>query len=380
MNRHINKTRLLVICLVASVLVHLLPLYALRLFGTYHFAGPVSPEQVVVDLSQAPPPDTENDTDGEEPETSSNNAPDESSNDKDAHEDSPSSPDPEQPQPVAKTPTPAISGEKAPESKTKTTEPAKSSVSPDPRKVDPKQAIGPVATILASISPTSYEKLTYQVSIYGLPIGEAELEAKNENGETWLTLRVKSNAAISNVFPVDNTIVTRHIDNRYIMTTIKQHEGSFVNDEGFTINLKRKRVIWYNNINNRNQTFIVPTEEVIDTLSGIYFLRNRQLQIGKNEILHIFDSETYAEVPVEILRREKIRLPNLTEIDTLVVRPIQKTAGIFRRTGDILIWMTDDANKVPVKIVTSIALGTVTADLISAESKLPEKTVIDIKK
>jgi len=33
--------------------------------------------------------------------------------------------------------------------------------------------------------------------------------------------------------------------------------------------------------------------------------------------------------------------------------------------------MTDDANKVPVRIVTSVALGTVTVELLSAESKPP---------
>ena len=93
------------------------------------------------------------------------------------------------------------------------------------------------------------------------------------------------------------------------------------------------------------------------------------MQVGKTETLHIYDSETFADVPVEILRREELRLPNLSKVATLVVRPLQKTAGIFRRTGDILIWMTDDDHKVPVRIVTSIALGTITAELVSAESK-----------
>jgi hypothetical protein len=119
----------------------------------------------------------------------------------------------------------------------------------------------------------------------------------------------------------------------------------------------------------------IPTDEVLDTLSGIYYLRNRQLHIGKTEELHIYDSETYADVPVEILRRETMHLPNFKKVDTLVVRPLQQTAGIFRRTGDVLIWMTDDAYKVPVRIVTSIALGKITAELVSAESKLPGEKI-----
>jgi hypothetical protein len=160
------------------------------------------------------------------------------------------------------------------------------------------------------------------------------------------------------------------------MTKIIQQEGNFRSDQGFTINLGKKKVTWSDNIGGRSQTTTVPTDEVIDTLSGIYLLRSRQLQIGNDETLHIFDSEVYADVPVEILRRETVRLLNFTNIETLVVRPLQKTAGLFRRTGDILIWMTDDANKVPVKIVTSVALGTVTVELLSAESTTPKEEVM----
>ncbi len=366
MKKRFNKTGLLVICLVVSVLAHLLPFYALRLFATYNFAGPVTAPRVVsVDLAQlAEPPAEEEEQQEEEKQSELPPSPEEVESEEEL-------PEPESVQ----TPPQAVE-----------TKQIKSAVEPpkvpsSPAAKPPKAIAGtPTTTILNGLLPTNYEKLTYQVTIFGLPIGDAELEAKREIGETTLTLRVKSNSTISNVFPVDNTIVTRHISNRYIMSTIRQHEGTYVSDEGFTINLKRKRVTWYNNVTGRSQITTVPTDEVIDTLSGIYYLRNRQLQVGKAEKLQIFDSEVFAEVPVEILRREKIRLPNYTEIDTLVIRPIQKTAGIFRRTGDILIWITDDANKVPVKIVTSIALGTVTADLISSDVKLPEPAVVPVIK
>ncbi|MDD2898526.1 MAG: DUF3108 domain-containing protein [Desulfuromonadaceae bacterium] len=213
-----------------------------------------------------------------------------------------------------------------------------------------------------------HEKLTYLVSMLGIPVGSAELESKYKDGEVWITLRVKSNAAISSLYPVDDIVESRHIDGRFIMSSIKQHEGSFKSDEGFTVNLIKKRVSWFDNMHNRSLTTYIPSDQVLDTLSGIYYLRNRQLHIGKTETLHIFDSEVYAEVPVEILRQETVRLPNLTHVDTLVIKPLQKTKGIFRRTGDILIWITDDEFKVPVKIVTSVTLGTITVELVSSEA------------
>lgn len=221
---------------------------------------------------------------------------------------------------------------------------------------------------LGAFLAASQEKLSYVITMHGMPIGSAQLESRHDQGITTMTLKVKSNAAISSVFPVDNEIETRHIDGRFIMTKIRQREGSFTSDESFTINLGKKRVTWAGLSTPSRLTMAVPTDEVLDTLSGIYYLRTRSLQVGRTETLHIYDSESYAEVPVEILRREHLRLANLTRVDTLVVRP-QEGNGIFRRTGDVLIWMTDDERRVPVKITTSIALGRVSAELVSAESE-----------
>jgi len=216
---------------------------------------------------------------------------------------------------------------------------------------------------------SKYEKLTYVISMFGAPVGNAELEATAADGQVLITLRVRSNDAFSAIYPVDNLVETRHVDGRYIMTRIRQREGPFRNDALFTINLLKKRITWVEPLNGNSRQVIAPDDDLLDTLSGIYYLRNRHLSIGQTETVNIFDSQTYAAVPVEILRREELRLANLSEVDTLVVHPLQKTAGIFRHSGDVLIWLTNDSYKVPVKIVTSFALGRITAELVSVDSK-----------
>ena len=213
------------------------------------------------------------------------------------------------------------------------------------------------------------ERLSYRISMFGIPVGSAELEAINENGEIRVTLRTRSNAALSSIYPVDDTIETRHIGENFILTRIRQHEGNFRGDTGFAISLKERSVLWVDRLNTRSIKETIPNSEVLDTLSGFYFLRNRPLQTGKTELLHIYDGETYAPVPVEVLRQETLRLLNFKLVNTLVVHPVQQTDGIFRRTGDIMIWLTDDKNKVPVRIETSIPIGKVVVELISAETE-----------
>ncbi len=205
----------------------------------------------------------------------------------------------------------------------------------------------------------------------GLPVGSAELEAKSENGDMLITLRVRSDAVLSAIYPVDDLIETRHINGNFILTRIRQQEGTFRGDRGFTLFLREKSVFWIDRLTNRNLKEPLPNSEVLDILSGLYFIRNRPLQVGTTETLHIYDSDTYASVPVQVVRREMVHLPVFREIAALVVHPQLSTEGFFKRTGNVEIWLSDDSCKVPVKIVTSIALGRVTAELISSESQQP---------
>ena len=385
----IRRIRIPLYCVAGSFLVHVLFMYSLRMFGTYDFSAPVNqPLAVMVDI--ADPTGSAAAAQAEE-KTEENKTRDEAV--------AKAPPVPAKPKVVAKkeevatepdedddddTDPPVKAAQVDPPPEVKRPEAAKPLPAPTPVHPEAAKVAKPAAAKQLAAGPVSaggallsskYEKLTYVISKLGMTVGSAELEAKYEQGVTTITMRVKSSALVSAVYPVDNVIETSHIQGMYIVSKIRQHEDTFQADETLTINQLKKKVAWMDLLRNRSLEMSVPTNDVLDTLSGIYSLRNLDLQVGKTETLHIFDSETYADVPVEILRREEIRLPNLTKIKTLVVRPIQKTAGMFRRTGDVFIWMTDDANKVPVKIVTSVAIGTVTAELVSAESKPhdPEK-------
>lgn len=364
MSIFIDKIRLPAACLAFSLLVHILTMYGVRMCGTYTFGAPVN--LVMVDLTEpARTPAVAVNAGGPEQHAPARGDDDTAKPERhlpvQGEAESRSAPDPDThqagPEP-ADVPA-ADTGESTP-----VTEGAEAARAPA-RRVD----AAPLPLRSSAFLAAKYEKLTYQISMFGIPVGSAELESKNESGEVSIALRVRSTAALSSIYPVDNLVETRHIDGRFIMAKVRQQEGPLRNDVMFTINLGKKRVTWTDLIRGSSVQATVPADNVLDTLSGIYYLRNRPLEVGRTETLHIYDSETYAEVPVEILRREETRLPNLRKVDTLVVRPLQKTAGIFRRTGDIVIWMTDDDHRVPVKIVTTAPLGQVTAELVSADSK-----------
>ncbi|UTG92056.1 DUF3108 domain-containing protein [Geobacter sulfurreducens] len=214
------------------------------------------------------------------------------------------------------------------------------------------------------------EKLTYRITMLGIPVGEAMIEAVRgrEREEVTITTRVRSYPVISAIYPVDDVIETRLVAGNYLITRIRQREGTFTGDSGFTLMMREKKAFWADRLRNRYATHLLPREDVTDIVSGFYFLRNKRLEVGQPVVLHLFDSNEYAPTTVEVLRREGVTLPGGRTVDTLVVHPLLKTAGIFRRTGDMMIWVTDDAYKVPVRMDTAISVGRVRAELISAET------------
>jgi hypothetical protein len=213
------------------------------------------------------------------------------------------------------------------------------------------------------------EKLTYRIVMYGLSVGDAVLEAVSEGNELRISSAVSSNSIISSFYPVSDYAESRHIAGRYIISRVRQQEGNFTSDTGFTIALPEKNIFWIDRKQNSFANHPLPREDVMDVLSGLYYLRNQQLEVGKTVVLHLFDSNRYAETNVEVLRREHVSLPGFRDVDALVIHPLIKTDCIFRRAGDMLIWLSDDENRVPVILETSVPLGRVRAELVSAEGE-----------
>jgi hypothetical protein len=74
------------------------------------------------------------------------------------------------------------------------------------------------------------------------------------------------------------------------------------------------------------------------------------------------------DVSVEVQASEEIRTPAGT-FQTLRLEP-RVFEGLFRKKGRMFVWLTDDAEKMPVQVKARINIGTITASLTRV-SKTP---------
>jgi hypothetical protein len=105
-----------------------------------------------------------------------------------------------------------------------------------------------------------------------------------------------------------------------------------------------------------------------DILSAFFDVRSRDLQVGDEIFLdcHV-DRENYP-LKTTVLARERIDVP-IGEFDCLAVEPILRTPGLFKHEGSLTIWFSDDPAKVPVKMSSSLPIGSISVVLVEIEGR-----------
>ncbi|MDN6280062.1 MAG: DUF3108 domain-containing protein [Psychroflexus sp.] len=103
-----------------------------------------------------------------------------------------------------------------------------------------------------------------------------------------------------------------------------------------------------------------------DMLSVLYFLRNKvdrkTIQTGESFEINLFFDEDNFPLKVKFLGREVIQT-EFGNVPTLKFRPYVMAGRVFEEKESLTIWITDDGNKMPIKIEAKLAVGSLTAKL-----------------
>ena len=95
-----------------------------------------------------------------------------------------------------------------------------------------------------------------------------------------------------------------------------------------------------------------------DILSAFFDVRCRRLEIGDEVFLDCHADRKNYPLKTRVLRRERVEVP-AGEFDCLVVEPMLRTPGLFKHEGSLAIWLTDDVHKIPVKMSSSLPIGSI---------------------
>jgi hypothetical protein len=109
----------------------------------------------------------------------------------------------------------------------------------------------------------------------------------------------------------------------------------------------------------------------LDVLSAFFVTRLRGVPEQGELTLPVFDNGKRYRLAVRFLGRERLDLPSPfgKKTPTIVVEPLLlEGTGLFVKEGRLKIWLTDDARRVPVRMRSKVAIGSVSADLEKYEA------------
>jgi Protein of unknown function (DUF3108) len=239
----------------------------------------------------------------------------------------------------------------------------------------------PAPPTVASLKPESRsatlpffvgEELIFEVRWMGLLAGSARMAVSGQitrNGHDVYHIRslAESSPFFSLFYYVRDSGET-FVDVRELLPwyfSLDQREGSRAVQQTVTFDQLRGVAIHTRN-QEAPQEVKVPLG-VHDSLSSFYILRTLPLRVGETIHLHTFANGKTYDVEVQILRREKVEA-YWGPVDALVVRPLMRFQEILRQKGDVLIWVTDDDRRLPLRMRTAITVGSIEAELIDVKS------------
>lgn len=144
----------------------------------------------------------------------------------------------------------------------------------------------------------------------------------------------------------------------------KINEGGYTKNKEILFDYEKKEAIVKNYKHNTQSRHPI-SNEIQDLLSSLYFLRNQDLsnlKIGQNLELQMFFDQEINNFKLQFLGKEVIKT-KFGKINTLAFRPMVQAGRVFKKQESVTIWVSDDENKIPLKIKASLAVGSLRADL-----------------
>jgi hypothetical protein len=212
------------------------------------------------------------------------------------------------------------------------------------------------------------ERFAYRVSWLGIHAATAVMEV----GETpplsgRRTLRLHTTAvsspAVTKFYPVDNRVES-FVDAETLVPQrllFRRREGKRKNDYDISFQHTEGKVAGTKD----GEAYTLPIPAgTQDSISCLYAIRNvPSLQPGFTQVMNVHhDRKNYRlEVRVEAIEKVRGSWGEVEAIRALAIMPFQ---GIFLNQGNIRVWFTNDARRIPVRMKARVIIGSIVADLV----------------
>lgn len=107
-----------------------------------------------------------------------------------------------------------------------------------------------------------------------------------------------------------------------------------------------------------------------DVMSAFYFARTQDyatFKPGDKAHFQNFIDHKVHDLDVVFMGREVIEVGGI-KYRTVKLKPLVKEGGIFTHEGEMFIWISDDENRIPIRVESGLVIGSVQVDFMKASN------------
>ncbi|WP_047417147.1 DUF3108 domain-containing protein [Cellulophaga sp. Hel_I_12] len=146
----------------------------------------------------------------------------------------------------------------------------------------------------------------------------------------------------------------------------KIDEGGYTKDIEINYDYTKKQAELNDKKNNKKQNFTI-TNRVQDLISAFYYIRKNydfeDLVIGEFIKLDmLYDDDGIFQFKLKYLGIDTLKT-KYGKVQCLKFRPYVQSGRVFKEEESLSLWVSNDLNKIPIRIKADIAVGSIKADL-----------------
>jgi hypothetical protein len=146
----------------------------------------------------------------------------------------------------------------------------------------------------------------------------------------------------------------------------KIDEGGYTKDIEILFNHKNSQAVLHDKEADKKHYFQTQ-QSIQDLISAFYYLRSNyeadQLVVGKSIDLDLlYDDDGVFRFRLKYLGKEVVKT-KFGKVECLKFRPYVQSGRVFKEQESLSLWVSNDKNKIPIRIEADLRVGSIRADL-----------------
>lgn len=230
------------------------------------------------------------------------------------------------------------------------------------------------------------EWLRFELHYGMLTAGYSSLEVKQDTASNLFLIEGKGwTVGMFKWFFEVNDTYTTHLNKETILPEYFErdvYEGGYTiqREIDFKRDVDSARVL---DLKHKTDKSMLITPETGDMISSFYYARTFSADTLKlNDLIpfDVFMDNEIFKFALKFLGREIIDT-KFGKVKCLKFSPKVQGGRVFKDDESVLLWVTDDRNKIPIRIQSMLRVGSIKVDLDAFKSlKYPFKTYVELKK